>query len=69
MKLDSSDEEDLQEEENEVVRLQKEKAGSLSVADFGIEDLSGNERDQELSLEVSLFFLAHVFPTFVIFSE
>ncbi|CAN0878984.1 Protein THALLO [Linum grandiflorum] len=40
IELDSSDEEDLQEEENEVVRLQKEKANSLSAADFGLEDVS-----------------------------
>ncbi|CAN1307316.1 Protein THALLO [Linum perenne] len=51
IELDSSDEEELKEEEEEVVRLQKKKAKSLSMADFGIDDASENESDQELSLE------------------
>ncbi|CAL1353426.1 unnamed protein product [Linum trigynum] len=47
----SSDEE-LQEEEEEVKRQQELKAKSLSMTDFGLEDVEdGVESDQELSLE------------------
>lgn len=48
MKIQSSDDESLAEEEEEVIRLQKEKAKTFSLEDFGLED----ERDRELTLEV-----------------
>ena len=48
MKIQSSDDESLAEEEEEVIRLQKEKAKTLSLEDFGLED----ESDEELTLEV-----------------
>ena len=52
MKLQSSDEEQPAEEEAEVLRLQKEKAKSLSMEDFGLEDFSQDESDGEPTLEV-----------------
>lgn len=45
--LQSSDEEDPAEEEREVLRLQKEKALSMTAADFGHEDVSEHESDGE----------------------
>ncbi|XP_011656740.1 something about silencing protein 10 isoform X2 [Cucumis sativus] len=45
--IQSSDDESLAEEEEEVIRLQKEKAKTLSLEDFGLED----ESDEELTLE------------------
>lgn len=45
--IQSSDDESLAEEEEEVIRLQKEKAKTFSLEDFGIED----ESDRELTLE------------------
>ncbi|KAL0538375.1 hypothetical protein IC582_027393 [Cucumis melo] len=45
--IQSSDDESLAEEEEEVIRLQKEKAKTFSLEDFGLED----ERDRELTLE------------------
>lgn len=48
MKIQSSDDESLAEEEEEVIRLQKEKAKTLSLEDFGL----GEESDRELTLEV-----------------
>ncbi|GFY82546.1 Sas10/U3 ribonucleoprotein (Utp) family protein [Actinidia rufa] len=49
--LQSSDEELPAEEEAEVLRLQKEKAKSLSMEDFGLEDVSQDESDGEPTLE------------------
>ncbi|KAF5728782.1 something about silencing protein 10-like isoform X1 [Tripterygium wilfordii] len=49
--LQSSDDESPAEEEAEVLRLQKEKAKSLSMADMGLEDVSEVETDRELTLE------------------
>lgn len=48
MKIQSSDDESLAEEEEEVIRLQKEKAKTFALEDFGLED----ESDRELTLEV-----------------
>ncbi|XP_023004169.1 something about silencing protein 10 [Cucurbita maxima] len=45
--IQSSDDESLAEEEEEVIRLQKEKAKTFSLEDFGIDD----ESDRELTLE------------------
>ncbi|XP_038875489.1 something about silencing protein 10 isoform X2 [Benincasa hispida] len=45
--IQSSDDESLAEEEEEVIRLQKEKAKTFSLEDFGLED----ESDRELTLE------------------
>ncbi|XP_062090080.1 protein THALLO [Humulus lupulus] len=47
----SSDDESPAEEEAEVIRLQKENAKSMSMADFGLEDTSEDESDRELTLE------------------
>lgn len=49
--VQSSDEELPAEEEAEVLRLQKEKAESLSMADFGLEDDSQDESDVEPTFE------------------
>uniref|UniRef100_A0A2P2KXH3 Something about silencing protein 10 n=1 Tax=Rhizophora mucronata TaxID=61149 RepID=A0A2P2KXH3_RHIMU len=49
--LQSSDDEAPKEEEAEVLRLQKEKAKSLSMEDFGLEDTHEDESDRELTLE------------------
>ncbi|XAR62839.1 hypothetical protein NMG60_11017735 [Bertholletia excelsa] len=49
--LQSSDEELPAEEEAEVLRLQKEKAKSLSMEDFGLEDVSQDESDGEPTME------------------
>ncbi|PKI63782.1 hypothetical protein CRG98_015766 [Punica granatum] len=46
----SSDEELLVEEEAEVLRMQREKAKSLSMEDFGLEDISEEESDKEPTL-------------------
>lgn len=53
MKIQSSDDESLAEEEEEVIRLQKEKAKTFSLEDFGIDD----ESDRELTLEVFVSFV------------
>ncbi|XP_022155425.1 something about silencing protein 10 [Momordica charantia] len=45
--IQSSDDESLAEEEEEVIRLQKEKAKTFSLEDFGL----GEESDRELTLE------------------
>ncbi|XP_030492048.2 protein THALLO [Cannabis sativa] len=47
----SSDDESPAEEEAEVIRLQKENAKSMSMADFGVEDSSEDDSDRELTLE------------------
>ncbi|GER40641.1 something about silencing protein sas10 [Striga asiatica] len=47
----SSDDEDAVEEEAEVLKLQREKAKILSVEDFGLEDASQDEIDQEPTFE------------------
>lgn len=52
MKLQSSDEEQPAAEEAEVLRLRKENAKSLSLEDFGLEDVSLDESDGEPTLEV-----------------
>lgn len=52
--LQSSDEEDPAEEEREVLRLQKEKALSMTAADFGHEDVSEHESDGEPTIGVSI---------------
>lgn len=54
LKATSSDEELLAEEEAEVLRMQREKAKSLSMEDFGLEDISEDESDRELTLGVSI---------------
>ena len=54
LQLQSSDNESPAEEEEEVIRLQRENAKSMSMADFGIEDSSEDESDRELTLEVSV---------------
>ncbi|GAB4842789.1 hypothetical protein Ancab_012765 [Ancistrocladus abbreviatus] len=48
---ESSDEESLAEEEAEVMRLQKERAKSLSMLDFGIEGVEKDDSDGEPTLE------------------
>lgn len=50
--IQSSDEELPAEEEEEVLRLQKEKAKSLTEEDFGLEDVTDNEGDKEPTFEV-----------------
>ena len=52
MQLQSSDDESPAEEEAEVIRLQNERAKSMSMADFGAEDTSEDDGDRELTLEV-----------------
>lgn len=49
--IQSSDEDLPAEEEAEVLRLQKEKAKSLSMADFGLEDDSEDDSDAEPTFE------------------
>lgn len=49
----SSDEEIPAEEEAEVLRLQREKAKSLSMEDFGLEDISPDEATVEPTLGVA----------------
>jgi len=49
----SSDEEIPAEEEAEVLRLQREKAKSLSMEDFGLEDISPDEATAEPTLGVA----------------
>lgn len=56
MKIQSSDDESLAEEEEEVIRLQKEKAKTFSLEDFGLED----ESDRELTLEVLASAFVHL---------
>lgn len=52
LKLQSSDEDLPAKEEEEVLRLRKENAKSLSLEDFGLEDISQDESDEEPTLEV-----------------
>ncbi|TXG73599.1 hypothetical protein EZV62_002178 [Acer yangbiense] len=47
--LKSSDDESLAEEEEEVLRMQKERANTLEMEDFGLQDVS--DSDRELTLE------------------
>ncbi|KAK9288594.1 hypothetical protein L1049_017053 [Liquidambar formosana] len=49
--LQSSDEDLPAEEEAEVLRLQREKAKSLSMEDFGLEDVNQDDSDGEPTLE------------------
>lgn len=49
--LQSSDEELPAEEEAEVLRLQREKAKSLSMEDFGLDDVSQEDSDGEPTME------------------
>ncbi|PON77678.1 Sas10/Utp3/C1D [Parasponia andersonii] len=49
--VQSSDDESPAEEEAEVIRLQKENAKSMSIADFGLKDSGEDESDRELTLE------------------
>lgn len=49
--LQSSDEDLPADEEKEVLRLRKENAKSLSLEDFGLEDISQDESDEEPTLE------------------
>lgn len=56
LQLQSDDEELPAEEEAEVLRLQKEKAESLSMADFGLEDDSEDESGAEPTFEVRLLY-------------
>lgn len=59
--IQSSDEELPAEEEAEVLRLQKEKAKSLTAEDFGLEDITDNEGDDEPTFEE---ILVHGKPAF-----
>ncbi|CDP10852.1 unnamed protein product [Coffea canephora] len=59
--IQSSDEELPAEEEEEVLRLQKEKAKSLTEEDFGLEDVTDNEGDKEPTFEE---ILVHGKPAF-----
>lgn len=52
LKLQSSDDEDLKAEEEEVLRLQAAQAGSITAADAGLDDDSEEESDRELTMEV-----------------
>lgn len=53
MKRQSSDDEDLAIEEEEALKLQRQKAKFLSMEDFGLEDVvNEDESDRELTLEV-----------------
>lgn len=52
LKLQSSDDEDLKAEEEEVIRLRTEQLGSITAADAGLEDDSEEESDRELTMEV-----------------
>lgn len=54
MKLQSSDDESLAEEEAEALRLQRKAAESLTMADVGLGDENQDESDKELTLEVGL---------------
>lgn len=56
MKRQSSDDEDLAIEEEEALKLQRQKAKSLSMEDFGLEDVNEDESDRELTLEVGFQF-------------
>jgi hypothetical protein len=62
MKGQPSDDEGPLEEEEEVLKLQRQKAKSLTIEDFGLEDINedgGDERgesDGELTLEVRVQF-------------
>ncbi|CAN8284566.1 unnamed protein product [Cochlearia groenlandica] len=49
--LQSSDDEDLKEEEEEVLRLRAEQAGNITAADAGLESDSEEESDRELTME------------------
>jgi U3 small nucleolar RNA-associated protein 3 len=50
MKDKSSDDDSAEEEEKEAVRIQREKTKSSTQEDFGLEDISENESDRELTL-------------------
>lgn len=50
----SSDDESAEEEEAEVIRLQKEAAKSMSREDFGVIDSSEDEAGKELTFKVSI---------------
>lgn len=54
--MQSSDDESPAEEEAEVVRMLKERANSLAMEDFGLQDNSDSEdeSDKELTLEVGV---------------
>lgn len=58
MKIQSSDDEGPAMEEEEALKLQRQKAKSMSIEDFGLEDIdedeSGESDREELTLEVSL---------------
>ncbi|KAG7574784.1 Sas10 C-terminal domain [Arabidopsis suecica] len=49
--LQSSDDEDLKAEEEEVIRLRREQLGSITAADAGLDDDSEEESDRELTME------------------
>lgn len=55
LKLQSSDDDDPAAEEAEVLRLRKENAKSLSLEDFGLEDVSQDESNGEPTLEVGFY--------------
>lgn len=70
VKLQSSDEELPAEEEAEVLRLQREKAKSLSMEDFGLDDVSQEDSDGEPTLEVRSafrFIVLTIFGDHIIF--
>lgn len=52
LKIQSSDDEDLKAEEEEVIRLRREQLGSITAADAGLDDDSEEESDRELTMEV-----------------
>ncbi|CAL9236787.1 unnamed protein product [Arabidopsis halleri] len=49
--IQSSDDEDLKAEEEEVIRLRREQLGSITAADAGLDDGSEEESDRELTME------------------
>ncbi|KAJ9188987.1 hypothetical protein P3X46_000331 [Hevea brasiliensis] len=48
---DSSDDEALKEEEEEILRMQREKSKNLSMEDFGLENFGDDESNRELTME------------------
>lgn len=52
MQQKSSDDESAEEEEAEVVRLQKERAKFSTLDDYGLDDICENENNKELTFEV-----------------
>lgn len=60
---DSSDDEALKEEEEEILRLQRERNKDMSMADFGLQNVSEESEDdseRELTLEVNFLHATRV---------